>query len=136
MNKVFHTSEAASLAMHSMILLAGAALDRGLNVREIAAQTGASEAHLAKVLQRLAKAGLLRSSRGPAGGFSLALPAEAITLLTILEAIEGPTQPSGCLLRRQDCLFSKCLFNGLLEKLSAEFTDYLAGITLAEFIKV
>ena len=39
MNKVFHTSEAASLAMHSMILLAGAALDRGLNVREIAAQT-------------------------------------------------------------------------------------------------
>lgn len=46
--------------------------------------------YLLKILQQLVKANVLRSKRGPRGGFSLARPAEKISLLNIIEAVEGP----------------------------------------------
>ena len=46
--------------------------------------------YLFKVLQKLTKANIIRSKRGPGGGFSLTRPAEAITILEILEAVDGP----------------------------------------------
>jgi Rrf2 family protein len=46
--------------------------------------------YLLKILQQLVKSGVLRSKRGPRGGFSLAKEAEEITLLDILESVDGP----------------------------------------------
>lgn len=46
--------------------------------------------YLLKILQQLVKAEVLRSKRGPRGGFSLARPAEQINLLDIIEAVDGP----------------------------------------------
>lgn len=46
--------------------------------------------YLLKILQQLVKAEVLRSKRGPQGGFSLARPAEQINLLDIIEAVDGP----------------------------------------------
>lgn len=46
--------------------------------------------YLLKVLEQLVKANILRSKKGPRGGFTLARPAEDITILEIIEAIEGP----------------------------------------------
>ena len=59
MASIVQISEAASLALHSMALLA-ASPDRPLTVKDITARTGVSEAHLSKVMQRLAKAGLVK----------------------------------------------------------------------------
>ena len=75
MTGIFHLSEMLSLALHSMVYIATSD-DEYVNVKRIAASTGASEAHLSKVLQRLAKGRLIHSIRGPRGGFALALPAE------------------------------------------------------------
>ena len=55
MASIIQISEAASLALHSMVMLA-ASPERSLTVKEITARTGVSEAHLSKVMQRLAKA--------------------------------------------------------------------------------
>lgn len=46
--------------------------------------------YLLKILQQLVKANVLRSKRGPRGGFSLARPAKKITLLNVIEAVDGP----------------------------------------------
>ncbi len=46
--------------------------------------------YLLKILQQLVRANVLRSKRGPRGGFSLARPAENITMLEIIEAVDGP----------------------------------------------
>jgi len=46
--------------------------------------------YLLKILQQLVRANVLRSKRGPRGGFFLARPAESITMLEIIEAVDGP----------------------------------------------
>jgi len=46
--------------------------------------------YLLKILQQLVKANILRSKRGPRGGFSLGKPATKITLLQVIEAVDGP----------------------------------------------
>jgi len=46
--------------------------------------------YLLKILQQLVRANVLRSKRGPRGGFNLAKPAKKITMLEIIEAVEGP----------------------------------------------
>jgi len=95
---VLRISEAASLGMHAMVLLAS---DRGrvLSAHEVAARLNASEAHLSKVMQRLGRAGLVQSVRGPRGGFSLARSPDAVTLLEVYEAALGepalPQAPGG-----------------------------------------
>jgi Rrf2 family transcriptional regulator, iron-sulfur cluster assembly transcription factor len=58
---------------------------------------------LGKILQRLTGKGLLRSEKGPRGGFSLALPAEDITLFHIVEAIDGAAFTRSCVLGFPEC---------------------------------
>ncbi|HEX3046961.1 MAG TPA: Rrf2 family transcriptional regulator [Bacillota bacterium] len=134
MTGIAHLSEMASLALHSMTLIAGNQREM-LNVKEIAKQIGASEAHLSKVLQRLVKTGLLRSTRGPNGGFELTRPGTEITLWDIYEAVEGAGTGEGCPSGRPFCPFQKCLFGGVLEKINTEFGSYLKSQTLQDFGK-
>ena len=60
-----------------------------LQVAEIAARQGIPERYLEQMMTGLRRAGLLRSSRGPRGGYQLARPAEEIDLATVLRALEG-----------------------------------------------
>lgn len=59
-------------------------------IREIAGAWDLPESFLAKILQKLAKAGILNSHKGNMGGFSLATPADEITLWKIMEAVQDP----------------------------------------------
>jgi Rrf2 family protein len=58
--------------------------------RDIASAEGLPDTFLEKVLGRLVKAGLARSVKGPGGGYSLARAPKEITLLDIIEAVDGP----------------------------------------------
>lgn len=67
-----------------------------LSTRELAVSRGIPPAFLEQLLADLRRSGLIRSTRGPGGGFTLTRPAEEITALDIVEALEGPIAPSVC----------------------------------------
>ena len=135
MSSTLKISEAASLALHTTVLLAANA-DRLLSTHEIAETLGVSEAHLAKVMQRLHHAGLVRSIRGPKGGFGLAKPGARIALLDVYQAIEGPLGAETCLLGRRVCRGKKCVLGGLLGAVNKQVRDYLSKTKLSELTHV
>jgi len=136
MTHILKISEAASLALHSMAYLASRKNKECVSLKEISKRLKASDAHLSKVLQRLAKQGLVTSTRGPKGGFTLAKDANEITLLEILETIEGHIQPSKCLFDTPICDGQQCILADLLEKISTEVHEYLKNRRLSEFKNV
>ncbi|MDD3714188.1 MAG: Rrf2 family transcriptional regulator, partial [Atribacterota bacterium] len=85
MKGIVSLSEASLLALHSMVLLAQHDSEP-LTIKQMAEKTASSEAHLSKVMQRLAKINLVDSIRGPNGGFYLKNPIELVTLLDIYQA--------------------------------------------------
>lgn len=91
-----------------------------------------SEAHLSKVLQRLTRAGFVKPTRGPKGGYQLSRPGNEIYLLDIYEAIEGPLEPSECLLGVRVCPEGQCILGELLSVVNAEVKSYLSEKTLSE----
>lgn len=133
MSKVITISEAASIAIHSMVLIAGA--HDHLNVTQITERMGSSRHHVAKILQRLVKEGYLRSNRGPAGGFTLNKPAGDVSLLEIYETIEGKLSETSCPLDHPVCPFDKCLMGNIVTKMTREFRKYMEEQKLSDYIK-
>ena len=64
--------------------------DRAVLSSTIAKEYGIPLEYLLKILQQLVRAGVLRSKRGPRGGFTLAKPAEEISMLEVIESVDGP----------------------------------------------
>jgi Rrf2 family protein len=92
-------------AAHACALLATLPEDRGLPAAALAAFHDLPPSYMAKQLQALSKAGLVRSLRGPRGGYRLARPAGAITLWDVAAAIEGSERGFVCqeIRRRGPC---------------------------------
>ncbi len=134
MKSIINISEAYSLALHAMSMIAGAEKETPITAKAIATRLGASEAHLAKVLQRLVHAGILGSARGPSGGFFLDRPAEGITLRDAYEAVEGPLRLDNCLIGTRICGGKSCVFDDLIHKVNTDFERYLDS-TSVERIK-
>jgi Rrf2 family protein len=132
MSRIIALSEAASIAIHSLVLIARS--DEMMNVVKISEATGSSKHHVAKVLQRLVKDGYLTSSRGPSGGFIMRKAPGDITLLHIYEAIEGKIEITDCPMEHPVCPFDKCIMGNIVKKLTSEFRDHLTNQTLEEFL--
>jgi Rrf2 family protein len=132
---VIHISEASSLALHSLAFLAGKKGKR-VSAQEVAASLHCSAAHLAKVLQRLARLGMVRSSRGPQGGFVLAARRD-LTLLDIVEAIDRPPAHCDCLYEKRMCNNRRhCIFGGALKRLRRQAQQELRRIRLQDVAQV
>ena len=131
MADVIKISDATALALHSMVHLASGR-DMQSTTAEIAKLHDVSKHHLAKVHQRLTKAELINSHRGPGGGVELARDAAEITLLDVYEAMEGAFVCSPCLFGREVCPRDHCVLAGLLPNLARQVRDYFANTTLAE----
>ncbi|MHB1006294.1 MAG: RrF2 family transcriptional regulator [Chloroflexota bacterium] len=133
MSTVLKVTEATSLAVHAAVILAEAE-GAPRTVAEMASILQSSQAHLAKVMQRLAHAGLATATRGPRGGFVLARPAEETTLLHLYETIEGPLCPSNCLLGKPACAGRHCVLGDLVQTLNQQVRDYLSRTTVADLV--
>lgn len=125
MSSCLRISEAGALALHTMRMLVEA--DGSLvSNHAIADALKVSEHHLAKVHQRLVHVGIARAVRGPNGGFTLARPAAEISLLEIVEAVEGPFRLSQCLLGRPKCAKVNCILGALSDSINKQVTEFLA----------
>lgn len=131
MSSFVQISEAASIGLHAMVLIAKGGGEL-VSVKTISQATDASENHLAKVMQRLSKAELVHSARGPKGGFILAKDPASISFLDIYEAIEGRIRNETCAIHREACSFKGCMFGGLIGKTTREFVEYFSKTTLSE----
>jgi Rrf2 family protein len=100
---MFRLSRRADYAVRMLLTLAAAPPGATLPAAELSAQTAVPVSLAHKITQDLARAGLVRSTPGPAGGAELARPAEAISLLDILEAMEGPLCLNLCLMGPGTC---------------------------------
>ena len=122
-------SEAASIGLHACLWLA-AQKGRLCRGAEICRRFGFSTAHSAKVMQALARAGLVESVRGPRGGTRLARDPGAITLLEVYENLNGPAAPGRCLLAPRFCAARCCPLGRELDRANRGLRDTLAKTTL------
>ena len=85
--------------------------------------------YLFKVLEKLKKANILHTKKGPGGGSSLARPAEDITLLEIIEAVEGP------MFQKLEKYTADKVFNPKIKKVFQQAREQYQQFTLVEMIK-
>ena len=131
MSKIVTLSEAASIAIHAMVLIAKSE-DVNINVNKIAELTGASKNHIAKVMQRLVKEKMVKSTRGPSGGFVMDMAPSEISLLDIYQCIEGDITMADCPLNNNICPFTSCLMNGIVHKLTNELIEFFKSQKLSD----
>jgi Rrf2 family protein len=85
-------SLSSSHALHAVCSLAAAGGREPLTARHLAPAAGASAVALRTVLRLLVEAGVLSADGGPNGGYRLSRPADKVTLLEVVEAIDGPVR--------------------------------------------
>jgi len=129
-SRLIHISEAASLAIHSLALIASSKVR--LNAKKIAEILHVSQNHLAKILQVLAKNEYLTSNRGPGGGFILKKNAGEVSMLEVYQLIEGNVECQFCGIADNVCPFISCIFGGKPDKLTNEFVEYLNNTKISD----
>ncbi len=105
-------------------------------VDEIATAKDIPKSFLAKILQKLAKANIVISTRGVKGGFRLAVSPVQISLLDIIEAVQGPLLFNICVLDKKSCNRSNyCSVHPVWVKLQADLVKKLGSINFKKLIK-
>lgn len=90
-------------ALRSLVLMAQGTERGHYMVTKLAEETKVPEDFLRKTLQKLDKAGIIESKRGPKGGFNLSKDPSYISVLDIIEAVQGPLAVNKCLLKGIGC---------------------------------
>jgi Rrf2 family protein len=129
-------SRSAEYAIRAFVHLAQVPDGKYAMVRQIAADEEIPAHFLAKILQQLARKGLLRSSKGPTGGFSLRLPSDEIRLLDIVEALDGLNDYEKCASGLAECSDEMaCPLHDSWKGLRSRIMDYLGRNTISDLAK-
>jgi Rrf2 family protein len=103
--------------------------------REVAEAMAIPATYLPQVLAALARAGIVTSVSGPDGGYALAVPPEAISLLDVVQAAEGSLESSECILRGGPCHWEgRCAVHEAWAVARDRFGEQLAATTLADIL--
>ena len=106
------------------------------SAREIAARYNIPVELMAKVLQRLAKRGLLASHHGKRGGYDLARPANMISVADVIQAVDGPVAVTACSDIDETCeQYSTCNVRDPLWRLKDRIVRTLAEFTIDELVR-
>ncbi len=106
-----------------------------LSAAGLAERAGLEMPTVAKVLKPLAQAGLVEGFRGASGGYRLARSAEDVTLVDIVEAMEGPLGMTECSVHAGACgIESSCGVRANWRRINDVVADALRSVTLAEML--
>ena len=120
-------------AIRGIVYLASQPPNKISLLSEIAAAVDVPQTFLAKIFQQFSKTGIVKSFRGTGGGFLLAAPPEEITLLQVVEAVEGPIVPNRCVLKAGECERDvSCTVHPVWHQVQQKVRGILANITLKD----
>lgn len=120
-------------AIRGLSELAGRQASAPTMLDELVAGTDLPRDFLAKVFQKLVHGGVLRSAKGRGGGFLLARPAREITLMDVIEAVDGPQVFDRCVVGLEKCRDEMpCPQHELYKPIRQRLKDYLNTTTLAD----
>jgi Rrf2 family iron-sulfur cluster assembly transcriptional regulator len=128
---MLHITRKGDYAIRGMVYLAMKPMDQMSLISEMASDIDVSQTLLAKIFQNFSKLGLVKSYRGVGGGFLLGRPAEEISLLSIVEAVEGPIVLNRCLLRPGTCdRDAGCTVHPVWKEVQEKMREILGNVTL------
>ena len=128
-------SSTSDYALRAILVLAQATDGRPLRADQIARATASPANYLAKTLNALAKAGLVHSTRGPFGGFVLAVPAAELSLAQIIDCFDEPRPQTHCLLGNAACdLRHPCIAHQRWTAIKDARRAALADTTVADLL--
>ncbi len=118
-----------------VLTVLASAPDTVLSATGLAERAGLEPPTVAKVLKPLAQAGLVQAFRGVAGGYRLARPAADISLVEIVEAMEGPLAMTECSIHEGNCgIEHSCSARANWRRINDVVSDVLRSVTLADMI--
>jgi Rrf2 family protein len=122
-------------AVRAMVALAKLPEGAYAGAARIAREIGAPQNYLGKLLQALAREGLVESQKGLGGGFRLALVPREITLLDVVEPLEHVSRWSGCILGRSECSDGNpCAIHNRWKAVREAYLQMLSRTTIAELV--
>jgi len=123
----------ADYGLMAMKHLAEHAHEGAHSAKDVAEAYSIPQEALAKILQRLVKAGLLQSSHGTKGGYVLARDPSKISAFEVIRAIDGPLFITSCITVRGECDQSeRCTIREPLRRVNQSIEDVLRRITISE----
>lgn len=126
-------SKKVDYALIALMHLAQQGDSTSWSAREIASGYGMPQDLLAKILQKLAREGIVASQQGTKGGYSLARPAASIDVVRVIEAVDGPLSLTQCVSEPGNCdQFDTCNIKSPLQRLNDQVLRMLAGVTIAK----
>ena len=138
-----HFGSGIEYGLHCLLLLVDREESSAPSSKDLADFQGLSPSYVAKLFTRLEKAGLVQSIEGLGGGFRLARPAAKITVLDVVDALEGDKPLFQCRDVRDDCVLyaglppnwgagDVCTIHAVMLEAEARMREALAARTLAE----
>jgi Rrf2 family protein len=125
----------ADYALRAMLYLAHLEPTQRAATSQIAQDQSIPPSFLAKIISQLSIAGLIHTSRGARGGVSLARAADEISVLEVVEAIDGPIALNECTEHPNSCPFGEeCPLRPLWCDTQSELVKRLRNTTFAEFV--
>jgi Rrf2 family protein len=126
----------ADYAIRTVLALARAADNERLSVRRVAADQRVPERFLPQVMRDLVRAGLVDGTVGRAGGYRIAKPPAEISLLDVVEAVEGDSRRRVCILRGGPCaLDGVCDVHAVFAAAQDDVLQRLRATTVAATVR-
>jgi len=129
---MFKLSKKADYGLIAMKHLAIRREEHACSASEIAEEYGISATLMAKVLQKLAKQGLVAAKHGSTGGYQLAKSPDRISALEVLTAIDGPVLITSCVTSHGNCdATDRCSIKEPLQRVNESILGVLSTVTIA-----